>query len=875
MYCRRDFTDLSAVERDRLAAAFNDLFDRGLIDTYAHEHEHHFFTGIHRGPAFLPWHRYFLLQVEDELRSFDARVTLPYWDWTSDDSRDLDAEPWKSFFGGRSNTGGKFDHWGYLRAPAPPPGEQLPSLDQVIDELQAGSFAEFRAMEFGSHVPGHTWTGETMASTSSPADPLFYLHHCNVDRLWAIWQRNHTGVVQYTLDDCAGCDKIDETYVPLNDPMIGGATPASMLNHTSLGYFYPSDDVMESRVIERGLPAIVSGDVTEIVLETPQVIFNDVPEGDTTKRAVFFRISGCESLTFHVTNGPTGPFSLFAPGPFAFPAGPLPADELRIWLMYTGGSPGSVDAGVMTVVARDAFGAEIQRWENTPIFANSVARPKVAVALVLDESGSMLYGAGNNRTRLQVLQLAATTFVDQLYDDNGLALVSFANTAEELADLQVAGALDSSVRDSARSEIASHGPPDIYQHTSIGAGLQLAADVYSTSPITSDFDIRSTLVFTDGFEDREPLISEVEFLIDERVYAVGVGDAANVRNEVLRALADNSGGYMLVTGAIAQDDEFLLEKFFIQVLAGVMNRDIIRDPDGWLVPGEIARVPFSIGRSDIAFDALALSRAPQFVVIGLETPDGTIVDQTGVPAGSFRTGGTSSGFRITMPLVIDGAEHWEGEWQLLLGLRWRGQSTVRTHVPAAAMATGFGQTPALRYHALIHARSNLRLRASIAQSALNPGGTMQLRAVLTEYGQPLESRPEVAATMTRPDGTTAQLWLAEAAAGEFETSVVAPQAGVYRFHIQAAGLSSRGQPFTREHLLSSVVGYPPREPPGRPGDRDRVTLCELLKCLTDERVMSERLVRQLETLGIDVPELRRCVAHICRPAGAEAEVRPG
>jgi len=870
--CRKNFIDLNVDERDRLADALNELYDQGVIEEHAHHHDQYFSNGIHRGPAFLPWHRHMLLMIEQALRSVDARVTLPYWDWTRNDSRDLDIEPWRSFFGGRNNTGGKFDHWDYSRASSP--SGQLPTLDQVIDELQAGTFAEFRSMEFGSHVPGHTWTGGTMASTRSPADPLFYLHHCNVDRLWAIWQRNHSGVDQYSLDDCAGCLRIDATFVPLNDPMVGGATPGSMLDHTALGYFYHRDDALETRVIERGLPAVISGDVTDLTLITPQVIFNDVPEGDTTQRAALFRVAGCESLSFHVTNGPTGPFSLFAPGPFPFPAGLLPTDELRIWVMYTGGTPGSVDAGVMTVVAQNEFGDELERWENIPIFANSVARPTVAVALVLDESGSMLYDAGNNRTRLQVLQLAATTFVDQLYDDNGLAMVSFANTAEELSDLQVVGTLTSTIRNDARSEIATHGPPDVYQHTSIGAGLQVAADIYNTSPIASNFDIKATVVFTDGFEDRSPLISEVTSLINERVYAVGVADAANVRNDILRALADDTGGTMLVTGAIAQDDEFLLEKFFIQILAGVTNRDIVRDPDGWIMPGQIARVPFSITRSDIAFDAIALSRAPQFVVIGLEAPDGTVVGQAQVPAGAFRAGTTTSSFRITLPLVIDGKEHWEGEWELLLALRLRGNFPTDAVMSLNTSMAGFAQAPALPFHALVHARSNLRLRASVAQSALTPGAEIHLRAVITEYGQPIETHPQATVTMTRPDRTTGQLSLIESASGQFETSVIASQSGVYRFHFQAVGLSSRGQAFSREQLLTAVVGRLPREPVGPPGDRDHATLCEFLKCATAKGVLTERFIRQLEAFGIDVLQLRRCIAEICRsPARDQLDKR--
>src|SRR5829696_9091326 len=548
MYCRKNFTDLTVDELDRLADALNELFNDGMIEHHAHHHEEYFSNGIHRGPAFLPWHRHMLLLFEQSLRMIDARITLPYWDWTRADSRDLDVEPWESFFGGRDNTGGRFDHWTYTRAATA--SGSLPTLDDVINELQAATYTDFRAMEFGSHVPGHTWTGGTMESTSSPLDPLFYLHHCNVDRLWAIWQRNHAGVTQYTLDNCAGCPSIDATFVALNDPMVGGATPASMLDHTALGYFYHDDQALENRAIELGVPAIISGDVTDITLITPQVIFNDVPQGDTTKRAALFQVESCETLSFHVTSPPGAPFSLFEPGPFPYPAGPLSTDELRIWVMFTGEMPGNVAASVMTVEARNEFGDVLEEWVNIPIFAISVARPTVAVAMILDESGSMLADAGNNRTRLQVLQLAATTFVDQLYDDNGLALVSFAETAAELRDLQVAGDLTSSVRNDARSDIASHGPPDEFPHTCIGAGLEKAADVYNTSPLAGNFTIKSSIVFTDGFEDRHPLISEVRHLINERVYAIGVGNADNVRNDILREIADNSQGFMLVTGAI-------------------------------------------------------------------------------------------------------------------------------------------------------------------------------------------------------------------------------------------------------------------------------------------------------------------------------------
>ena len=237
---RRSFLSLSPTELDRLADGFDHLFAKGRIATYADLHEEGW-RRIHRGPAFLPWHRWFLVHVERELREFDSRISLPFWDWTKPAARDLEREPWKSFFGGRANSGGRFDHWGYSRGRVAGTPE-LGIRATVVMELQALSYADFRRMEFGSHVGGHTWTGGTMASPRSPEDPLFYLHHCMVDRMWALWQCLQSGVPQYSLDD-NGTARYDESFVPKDSYMFSGplgdpATPASMLNYRALGYGY-------------------------------------------------------------------------------------------------------------------------------------------------------------------------------------------------------------------------------------------------------------------------------------------------------------------------------------------------------------------------------------------------------------------------------------------------------------------------------------------------------------------------------------------------------------------------------------------------------------------------------------------------------------
>lgn len=858
MRCRTNFVDLTPIDRERLADAFNDVFARGLITSFADEHEEHFNHGIHWGPAFLPWHRHFILRLEWELRQFDDRVSLPFWDWTQANSRDLEAEPWKSFFGGRAKSGGRFDHWSFTRR-ADDGGFALPAMADVTGELNRATFTAFRALECETHPPAHNWVGGSMAGGRSPEDPLFYLHHGNVDRLWAIWQINHSGAEQYSLDDSGACDQGDMAFVALDSPMMDGATPHSMLDHVALGYVYHPDDALAV-----AQPAgFLSGDPLQILLDPSQVEFRDVPEGDTTHRAALFQIIGCGNLMFEAAIS-SGPFTLADPGPSAWPASAFPTGEFRIWVAYTGRAPGTVDNGSMSVVAHNGFGDEVWRNDSIPIVANSVQRPRVAVTMVLDGSGSMLYNAGNNRTRLEVLQLAATTFVDQLFDDNGIAMVAFADAAQTLRDLDVAGPLTSAVRSDARLKISQHGPPDQYPHTSIGAGLQQAANLVAASPIAGDFDIKATLVFTDGFEDRSPLIADVEALITDRVYAVGVADAANTRNDILRALADNSGGFMLVTGALAQDDDFLLEKYFIQVLAGVLNRDMVRDPDGSVGFGEIARVPFSITRSDIAFDAVALTRFPQFLAIALQAPDGSVVGVGQLPAGSYRPGSSSRSLRITLPIVHDGKEHWEGGWQLLLALTGRSDAAVLTHSWNAVNLAG--QAPRLPFHALVHARSNLNMRAALSQSGSSPGSTIFLRAALTEYGRPLLTHPALRAAWTLPDGSGTTLIFHETGPGLFEASCVGTLIGAHRFHLVAEGFASRGQAFTREYLLSAVIGRAMQpgdtaagDGRGEPGEDIHGLLC----CLLSERVLTDRFARIAEQLGIDMDRLRECAKRFC------------
>lgn len=73
-------------------------------------------------------------------------------------------------------------------------GESLPKPNDVETAAKATDFdgpryndgsTGFRPnLEANLHNQVHTWVGGDMGPFSSPNDPVFFLHHCNVDRIW-------------------------------------------------------------------------------------------------------------------------------------------------------------------------------------------------------------------------------------------------------------------------------------------------------------------------------------------------------------------------------------------------------------------------------------------------------------------------------------------------------------------------------------------------------------------------------------------------------------------------------------------------------------------------------------------------------------------
>jgi tyrosinase len=158
---------------------------------------------MHGDAGFLPWHRAFLIDLERELQVIDPSVAIPYWpfDAAAPDLFTLD------FIGIATSSGStvKFSpenplqYWrtdvgndAILRDPLWDTSKAAPAgvLDQA-DTLKIGpTFGTFRPMEWNPHGAAHvSFIGYLDDPSTAPKDPLFFLLHANVDRLWANWQR--------------------------------------------------------------------------------------------------------------------------------------------------------------------------------------------------------------------------------------------------------------------------------------------------------------------------------------------------------------------------------------------------------------------------------------------------------------------------------------------------------------------------------------------------------------------------------------------------------------------------------------------------------------------------------------------------------------
>lgn len=300
--------------------------------------------------SFFSWHRYFIFRFEKELQSHVPGVMLPYWDWT--DPAPLMTD---TFLGPNGDAGTQIVSRGYFAEnapgtggnPTPTPawwpaglagwrlhtafpaswegglrrnvGGALPTLTDLQEALGMSTYATFQnAVESGSgltsshrmHNGLHGYIGGHMRNaTASPFDPIFYLHHCNIDRLWAMWQMDGHADTYPMAGGNAEHHRNDIMY-----PWIGGGTGAEgygtnvsmapivmpdlsalgaqrnvdTLDHRALGYTYDTLPVV-------GVSLDRTGSMGQLTPDPMTVAAPDVTKWVAATRGVSAFFQDCEA----------------------------------------------------------------------------------------------------------------------------------------------------------------------------------------------------------------------------------------------------------------------------------------------------------------------------------------------------------------------------------------------------------------------------------------------------------------------------------------------------------------------------------------------------------------------------------------------------
>jgi tyrosinase len=227
MGTRKSAAVLTATEKSNFVAALKalkaqaggrnyDWFVRTHMTYFNVVNNHRY---AHMSPSFLPWHRQYLLELENALKAFNPAVDLPYWNWAA--NRSTTGAPFTSDLMGGNGSGGNGPvvsgpfagsaNWPItvsatsstslrramtLRGSLPTTSDSdaiMGTSTYDVSPWSSASSSGVRNRIEGGLPPAlhgrvHNWVGGHMAQVDSPNDPVFFLHHCNIDRLWSRWQ---------------------------------------------------------------------------------------------------------------------------------------------------------------------------------------------------------------------------------------------------------------------------------------------------------------------------------------------------------------------------------------------------------------------------------------------------------------------------------------------------------------------------------------------------------------------------------------------------------------------------------------------------------------------------------------------------------------
>ena len=674
-------------------------------------------------------------------------------------------------------------------------------INKVRDRLRdcLGKGNEWKPPELKPVAPNHPWNsknfGPRIAFENTGRN--WYLNHSN-------WHRNN-GVAFFVNFFYRKFAAVEVSTLQLVDKMPSRYAAMSSFEFFAELYalFYDLNDSRRQNIPRKVMVWLSKniGVPDDLVVKpiTSQIKFADVPIGQGTVRAAVFSVrTGEQKVTLKIVQQPESPFGIPYDDTVVFDPIVEGSREgkIRLWIYFKGVKVGAQDEGSVTISCQQTK----KKWK-IPIIATTIVKPKVATALILDRSGSMKNdaGLGNGQKRIDVLRQAASVYVDLMNSDDGIGIASFSdNGAKDLKITEAGSDPFGAGRIDAKDAIGNLTPGG---STSIGDGVVKGYDIVRG---VGGYDHRALVVLTDGYENTPPYIADIGGLSRTRVFAIGVGTPDQLNPVALHALTNSTGGYLMMTGD-QKVDVVRLSKYFLQVLAGVENSDIVLDPEGRLPDGKdlTHRIPFQLTDSDKYAEVILLLPQRDVVKFILETPRGRLIK----PNSSLRTmdfnhviGENVTYWRIGTPIMIESTE--------APGKPWYANLSVNKE---ALDSMDIQDVP---YSLVVKTKSNLNMRTTLIQESREPVADIKISVKFTESGSPLRGEVNITAHIEVMQKAILLPQFDEVEDGHYISEFQMSDVGSYPIYVRANGLNNRDQPFTREQLQTvSIWRGGDNEPP--------------------------------------------------------------
>ena len=927
---RRNIKDVDPIERGLLKDAFVELNNRffggtrtdtptGGVSWWFKQDEIHQATHVHNGPEFLPWHREIVNRLEVMLRQINPQLSLHYWDWKENptslpnanlgggttgtlnlfttsfmgyggSSSNSVGEPWLSAGYYNPGAANKRDNAG--GTPADPPGDLRRNVSgspaTALAENNAigeDDYAAMRVLMEDIHDNMHGFVNMGGAHISF-RDPFVFLLHSNVDRVFAKWQWVNGKEARLNGNTMYGTETNLDVVVGGHTQNVNHMVEPWSTGHSEDLFGTPHDTRPWHAPENEGVPhtykdfSIVNPPCYDtlpasVVYETTNVDFGNIPAGLTSFRAARVKVKSCHKVKLRITQNPTGNFGLTPMGT-VFTYDPHingVYGDAFVWIQFTANGSGLQTTTIKVQAFEDIDPANphnIGAEQTITFTATPLARIDNSVVMVLDRSGSMAANAGGTSTRTSLMKSAVGVFATLMRSTDEIGLVSFDDQVATLLPMtpQSAGLVQ------VITVLVGNGL-DPRGATGIGIGIIQGNSVLTGANAAFN---KTMLVLTDGNENVHPYVNELPpGTVNTKTYAIGFGLPADVSTPVLHQITNNTNGDLVVTGNITTEEQrFLLTKYFVQVLNGINNNQVILDPQGNLLWGATHKIPFVVSETDISMECIALCPVPLLLSFKLETPDGKIItpSMSGVqPNIKYVNGKEVAFYRIMLPaLPANPAGSHAGTWKAILEIKSKDEieQLIRKEKinirQVAAILKGM-----LPYNFMAQCYSNLTFTAKSMQTSLEPGAVISLEAVLKEYDMPVEKRASVTAQVIKPDGNTSALSLLETAPGIFTADYKTGITGNYSFRIMAAGSSFKGKPFTREKTVTGgvFIGGDRYDDNSNHSslidwlnERDK-RFCELLNCIFAGKALQPKFEKKMLEEGIDLKQLRECLKKYC------------